>query len=367
MHANAVSTALLSLALALGSTAGELHAQDMLGVTYSGALIAVDSQTGDERAIGPGLFGQNCLCSDEQGALWTVSRVTLGTPTYLLTSIQPGSLALQAQHVVPDLRGLADAGNGELFAAEFQLSGPSLLSRIDTATGARTVIGPMAANVEALAMHQGTLYGYSTDEGLGTIDTSDGSFAALSASPVLIGARWLATSPDDQLIGGAVGYYEFDTTTGFPLLYANGSSQLRGAAVSGLSLPYGTGCGGIELRCTGSLKAGSWLTTRSTGYPQTGALVGIGGAILIGTSRTAIQGVPLPFDLDPVLGTSGCTLLTSSEASELSFTTGSAPSLYRPIEVPLGVAGQTFYVQHAGFDFGGNYYWSNGVEVRIGS
>jgi hypothetical protein len=132
-------------------------------------------------------------------------------------------------------------------------------------------------------------------------------------------------------------------------------------------VPIGSGCEGVQLRATGTLQPGSYLSTVSTGYPQTGATVGIAGAILLGTSSTSYQNVPLPLDLDPLLGTTGCSLYVSIDASQLGFTTGAAaPSFFMPILLPPAIAGQTFFVQHAAIDLNGDTYWSNGMQLQIG-
>src|SRR5690606_18729816 len=125
-----------------------------------------------------------------------------------------------------------------------------------------------------------------------------------------------------------------------------------GVQPSGMTQSFGSGCAGIELSANGPLKAGSLLTTHSTGYPPTGAVVGMAGALIIGTSNQTHNNVPLPLNLDPLLGTTGCSLYVSVDATALNFTTGgAAPSLFFPVVLPPAVAHQTFYLQHAGFDF----------------
>lgn len=354
-----------AVVLTAAATLSSVSAQDMIGVTYTGEILAIESQTGGETVLAAGAFGLNCLARDDAGTLWSVSRATLGTPTYMLTSIDPATLQVQAWRPTGDIRALADAGNGELYAAFFS-TGDYMLARIGTTSASYAAIGPTTTRLQAMTMHDGSLYGYSLDEGLGTIDTTDGAFTPLSG-PQGFNVQWLASTPDGELIGGGLEYVRFDASNGAAHFYASGSNYVRGADASGMAFPYGDSCGGITLRCNGTLRPGSVLTTVSTGYPSTGALVGIGGAIVVGASRTSFQGVPLPLDLDPFLGTRGCSLHASVDASELSFTTGgAAPSLYRPILVPPALANYTVFVQHAGFDFNDRFFWSNGVQVHIG-
>lgn len=341
-------------------------AQDMIGVTYSGTIYAIDSQSGATTLVGAGLFGQNGLARDDQGQLWTVSRNLLGTPHYWLVRIDPATFAVQAVAPCQDLRALADAGNGELYAIEF-LPGNGMLVRLDTATGARTPIGITGQRIEGLAVRQGTLYGFSATAGLGTLDPMTGVFTDLGPAPGSSEVLWLATRPDGQLVGGGYSFYTFDVATGVGTPYAAGSVVFTGVEPTGMAISYGQGCAGVVLTAGGALLPGTVLTTRSTGHPSTGAVVGTGGALILGASRTVYQGVALPLLLDPLLGTSGCSLYASVDVTAIDFTTGGpAPSLWFATPIPPGVANQTFYLQHMSFDFTGATRWSNGIQVHIG-
>lgn len=345
------------------------YAQDMLGLTYSGAIHSVQSSTGESELLGPALFGHNCLARDGQGELWTVSRNLLGTPVYYLTHLDPSTLELQVVATCNDVRSMADAGAGELFAIERQSSGGDLLVRIDTATGSRTLVGNTEQTIVGMASLQGTLYGYSDVLGLGTLDPSTGEFTDVGPFGPNSNVQWLAERTDGQLIGGSFGFYEIDTQTGATTNYSQGNPnvQLAGVQPSGLALAFGTGCYGVELSAQGTLKAGTLMTTRSTGYPSTGAVVGLAGALVLGTSNQSFNNIPLPIDLDPLLGTSGCSLYVSPDVSELNFTTGgAAPSLFFAVDLPPAVALQTFYLQHAAFDFTGATFWSNALALHVG-
>lgn len=360
----------LSLAFLLATTLATVaaHPQDMIGVTQSGAIYTVDSMVGTSSVVAPGLFGPTCLARDDNGICWTISRELLGTPTYYLTQLNTSSFALQIVATCNDVRGLANAGNGELYAIE-HLPTNYTLSRINTATGARTLIGFTGHVIRGLAMHQGQLYAHSTTAGLGTLDTATGAFTDVGSGGYNGSVQWLTSRSDGVLIGGAFDFYEMNTQSGQSLFYAAGDPQvfLAGVQSTGMILPYGSGCEGIELTASGSLKAGSLLTTHSSGYPSTGAVVGMAGALILGSSRTTYQNVTLPLDLDPLLGTTGCSLYASIDVSQLNFTTGTgAPSLFVPISLPQAIAYQTFYIQHAGFDFTGDTFWSNGIQLYVG-
>jgi len=355
----------LCLALSLTGLAGSAAAQDMIGVTWTGSIYSIDSFTGTSELVAGGLFGHNAMARDENGTVWTSARTLLGVPVYFLTRLDTTTFEQTIVAPIGDTRALASAGNGILYAAEFFPDNHRLM-RIDTATGVRTFVGSTGTNVQAMTMLNGTLYGWSIDDGLGTIDPATGVWTDLGPSGGA-NVQWLSVRSDGQMIGGGQEFYTIDRSTGAFQSFASGLLDFRGAERSQFALPFGSGCQGVELRVTGTLQPGSYLSTVSTGYPSTGAVVGIAGAILVGTSRTSYQNVPLPLDLDPLLGTNGCSLYTSVDASRIGFTTGTAtPSFFAPVLLPPDVGGQTFYLQHAAFDANGDTYWSNGVQVHVG-
>lgn len=359
----------VSILVTTALTTATTRCQDMLGVTQSGVIYSVDSMAGTSNVAAPGMFGHTCLTRDASGACWTISRELLGIPTYYLTRLDPDSLTTQIVATCNDVRGMADAGNGELYVIE-HLPTTYILARIDTVTGTRTQIAFTGHDLHGLVMHQGQLFTYSETDGLGTLDPMTGAFTDVGPGGYNPSIEWLATRADGVLIGGAADFYELDTQSGNALLYALGDPQvpLRGVQDTGMILPFGNGCSGVTLTAAGTLKAGSLLTTHSTGYPSTGAVVGMAGALIIGASNTSYQNVALPLDVDPLLGTSGCSLYVSIDASDLNFTTGTAtPSLFFPVSLPPAIAHQTFYIQHAAFDFTGAWFWSNALQLRVGS
>lgn len=159
----------LAFVLATTLTTVATHTQDMVGVTQAGAIYTVDSMSGSSSVVAPGLFGQTCLARDDSGDCWTISRELLGSPTYYLTRRDTSSLDLEIIATCNDVRALANAGNGELYAIE-HLPTNNILSRIQTATGARTFLGFTGQDIRGMTMHQGLLYAHSTTLGLGTLD-----------------------------------------------------------------------------------------------------------------------------------------------------------------------------------------------------
>ncbi|HEX5050286.1 MAG TPA: hypothetical protein VFZ65_00810 [Planctomycetota bacterium] len=349
------------------AAAAPVSAQDMIGLTFSGEIYAVDSMTGASTLLGAGLYGHTCMARDDAGVLWTVSRTFLGPQQFFLTRLDPSTLNLQIVANCHAMLALADAGNGAVYGVE-SAPGANQLVRLDTSTGARTVIGSTGENITGMTSFQGLLYAWGHNSGLGTINTDTGVFTDVGVGSGATDVQWLAVRPDGALIGGADSFYTFDPTTGVPTLYAQGNPYLHGAEATGMLIPYGSGCQGVQLAGSGTLLPGSLLITRSTGYPPGGSVVGIGGALIFGTSRTSFAGVPLPYDLDPMFGTNGCSLWASIDSAALGYTTGgTAPSLFFPIQIPATIANQTFYLQHAAFHITGATYWSNGLQLHVGS
>lgn len=101
------------------------------------------------------------------------------------------------------------------------------------------------------------------------------------------------------------------------------------------------------------------MSTTSTNHAANGL-----GVLILGFSNASHAGNPLPFALDPLLGTSGCFLNTSIDASVLGVVTGGA--LTFPVTVPQWFAGRALYAQHACFEsVAGGVSWSNGVAIRV--
>ena len=90
--------------------------------------------------------------------------------------------------------------------------------------------------------------------------------------------------------------------------------------------------------------------------------------MVLGLSTSVHQGLPLPLSLDPLLGTSGCTLYTSIEYSAIAFTPPNAPAtLSFAFGLAPGAAGAVFHMQHACFEpVSGGLSWSNAVTLHIG-
>jgi len=360
-----LATFLLTLPLA------EASAQDMVAVSWTGRVHALDSSTGALTEIGIGPMGANAMARDETGRLWSTARLL---PNFFLTRIDAVTGAVAFSHLSIDLRCLAEAGAGALWGVESQGGAPSRLWRIDTATGVHTLIGSVGSTlVQALASHQGVLYAWHPVNGLVVLDPVTG----LLSDPFVAGTggqgiQWLGSHPAGGLIGGTIGLtprlVRIDTATGVvtPGAMLPASADLRGAEFASFAMPFGSGCvvgnGPLTLRAIGTLAPGQTVTVASTNHlPQTMH------AFAMGLSRTSWNGQPLPLLLDPLTGSVGCRLYTSLEVTQLHFGSGfPTTTMSLPFALPTWIGAVDLHVQH--FDL--NQPWnppgsSNGLLLHI--
>lgn len=179
----------------------------------------------------------------------------------------------------------------------------------------------------------------------------------------------------DLVVGGGTGsVYRVPRVGGAPVFLVNNTQpfgNVNGIAVvgggaSGYGRAFGTACNGAfgptTLVGSGAFRAGTPVTLASTNH-SAGAL----GALILGLDAQSYLGIPLPFGLDPALGTSGCTLYTSADAlfSGVASATGPA-TLSFGFVLPPFFAGGRFYAQHVALEpVAGGLSFSNGVAFRI--
>lgn len=351
-------------------TAALCSAQDMIAVDWTGGVYALDSTTGAATPIGVGFFGQNSLCRDAGGVLWT-SGAQGPFPYYVVARLDPVALTTTPMFASLDLRALAAGSGTTLYAITHNYSAnTNSFYRIDTATGVHTLVGLTGTSaVQGMTALNGVLYAWDLQRGLGTIDPSVGVFVDVGNAPGG-NVQWLAVRSDGQLIGGGLQLFAIDPLTGVASLYAS-TTPLRGAETSQFAARFGTGCDGggglgpVSLSVAGTLRPGSLVTTTSTGHTPT--LVVTPGFLAIGTSNTTHGGSTLPLSLDPILGTTGCSLYVSIDATlYTSMVLGPPMMLQFTFGIPPGFQHTTFYVQHFALDpVPGGVSASNGVAVRI--
>ena len=370
---NAISSASSILLLT-----ASLAAQDLVGVTWGGGNIArIDSFTGVATVVGSGTGMHNSLARDGNGVLWSL-RTTGTFPNFAHTMaiIDPNAGTATDVHAgAPDLRGLAGVGGSLMYGIHNTVVGSissiDNLVLVDLSIGTFTTIGPTGMTaLQGLAFHQGTLYAWDLNLGLVTVDMLTG--LATDPFPTSgFNGQGLCSHPDGRLLLGAPsGLHSIDPTTGTATLIAaiTGVSDLRGIeAFGGFSTPFGQGCNGafgpVAMSVGGNLSPGGTFTSTSTNHAASSF-----GVLIFGLSTTSNLGLPLPLSMDPILGTVGCNLYVSIDATLSAFTGAVGPAnLQFSFVLPPGTANAVFHVQHACFEaVPGGASFSNGVTVNVG-
>ena len=172
--------------------------------------------------------------------------------------------------------------------------------------------------------------------------------------------------------GGTGQVYRVPRTGGSPVLIASNTSPanaVNGLAVAGaggFGIPFGQACNGVagpvSLTAAGPFVVGTTVVTTSTNHAPNSLAV-----LVLGLSDTTWQAIPLPLDVDPIFGTSGCKLLVSGDATFLGFSDANTPAnvsfsvLLQPI-----ISGFRFYAQHVCLEpVAGGYSWSNGLSFFV--
>ncbi len=369
-----VPARLFAAAAALGGGAS-LAAQDLLGVTWPGATVLVDSHTGAVTPLGPGLQGQNSLARAANGTFWSTRRIS--STVYSFTNVDPITGTATPVSSGIDVRGLATGPGSTLYAIK-DAPGADLLVTVDTATNGFVIqIGSTGFDaIQGLASHQGVLYAWDVLAGLLIVDPLTG--AAVDPFPGVAGPVFqqsLCSHPDGRLLlggGDSIGtdsLFSVDVTNGGTTLIGtmNGAVDVRGLEpLAGFTVAFGQGCNGVSgpvaLSLAGSSLAGGTLTATSTNHAPNAI-----GVVMFGTSTAVYQGLTLPLLLDPLLGTSNCRLYTSIDGSLASLTSPSSPAMLQfSFTIPPGASGTTLHLQHTCLEaVPGFLSWSNAVTVQV--
>jgi hypothetical protein len=356
-------------------TSVTVRAQDLLGVSWSGATFRISSFTGAASPLGMALPGLNCLARSANGTFWGVRRVS-GT-FHSLVTIDPATGGATTVASCADIRGLSNGPGTSLYGIR-DSAGNDQLVTINTANGAVSTVGGTGFDgLQGLALHRGTLYAWDVFAGLLIVDPATG--AAVDPFPAVSGPAYqqsLCSHPDGRLLlgggdsAGPDSLHVVDVTTGAATLIGamTGSAiDVRGIeSLAGFTASFGQGCNGVfgpvSLSVTGLPRSGGSLTAVSTNHAPNSI-----GLAVIGGSATSFAGAPLPLLLDPLLGTSNCRLYTSIDLNfaMLSGPTGPA-TMQLGIAVPGGASGVMVYMQHLCLEaVAGGMSWSDAVTVRI--
>ena len=358
----------------IGALLASAPAQDLIGVGYGGQTYLVNSYTGAVTSFGTGLFGMNATARDASGTIWTTHRVTPTGNNYSWATLDPITGSATIAYPGADIRCLAKGPGNTLYAIQ-EVAFADWLVSFDPNTGTVTPIGNTGYGaVQGLAMHQGVLYGWELFSGLVVIDPATGT--ATDPFPGVLGPTYpqaMCSHPDGRLLlGGGTNntLYELDVATGLATTIAvtTGAADLRGLEPLGTSAVevFGQGCDGAygpaNLVVSSSPVAGGQILTVSGNHAANSI-----GAVCFGLSNTTHLGLSLPLPLDPLLGTSGCSLLVSLDLAVIGLTNSTTPSeLSYALAIGPGTSGAVVYVQHACFEpVAGGMSWSNAVSVTV--
>ncbi|MCR9247431.1 MAG: hypothetical protein NXI31_20565 [bacterium] len=136
---------------------------------------------------------------------------------------------------------------------------------------------------------------------------------------------------------------------------------------AGYAVPFGTACSGVsgpsELVANGPIQTGTTLVLESGNHAANSL-----GVTIFGFDTTTYSGNALPLLLDPLFGTSGCSLYTDVVVASYGVTTAATPAtLAANIAIPGGNwTGTAFFTQQACFEpVPGNMSFTNGLRVRL--
>lgn len=352
-------------------------AQDLLGVTWNGTTVLIDSHTAGVTPLGTGLFGQNALGRTGNGQFWSTQRVS--SSFYQYTRIDPATGIATVAAGGADIRDFTAAPGNRLFGIRNGTVNPyeDALVRVDPATGVTTFLGYTGfADVQGLSMHLGVLYAWDVFAGLLVVDPNTG--AAVDPFPNVSGPAYqqsLCSHPDGRLLlgggdsNGPDQLFELDITTGVATLIGTmpQAYDIRGIEpLGGFTVAFGQGCAGafgqVFLGVTGTLRGGGQLLSISGNHAPNQV-----GAAIVGLSDQMFGGAPLPRSLDALLGTNGCSLHVAIDASVFTTTGATGPAtMQHGFPLPPWSTGLTLFVQHACFEpVTGSSSWSNGVAVHI--
>jgi len=354
--------------------------RDMIGVTFNGQAVEFDSRTGAGALLGPtgsptSFTGHNAMARLGND-LFTTDR----TPTapgvfqhHLDRINKTTGLCTRIFANVGDLRGLAAHPTLANTLCGVVDGAADQFVRIALSGGAVTTVGPTGFNlIQALTNTGSQLLAWDVSAGLLSINPNTG--VATDVNPAVgtngVQIQFLTAHLDGRLLGGNRELYDIDRNTGVPTLIASiaqGAFDLRGAEERvSFRQNFGVGCASVgAAHCAinvNGILPGGFLQGSSSGHTA-GRL----GVFLLGFSNQVAQGQPLPFLLDGLLGTVGCTLYTSLDVT-LFTTVNSSGFCNHTLSLPAAAAGLVLFAQQAVLEptLPGGMTWTDAAMVRIG-
>jgi hypothetical protein len=351
---------------------GSVPGQDLIGLSFDGTAHGIrSSNAAASFAVASGLVGCNAMARSG-GTIWAAEQTgALQAAQFHLALFdeRTNTGTRVFSNTGRDVRALATDANGSLFAI-VQGTVSDTLMRIDTTSGVFATIGNLGFSaVQSMTRVGTTLYAWDNTAGLLTVSPTTG--IATDVNPGLgsggIDVQFLTTMQDGRVFAGRTQLYTVDLPTGALALVGTGTwTDLRGCEERfGSTTSFGTSCAGTNgtplLNFNSLPYPGSPYQLQSNRHHANFL-----GVLCFGASRTNSGATPLPFSVDPLLGTSGCLLQVSPDVTQFGVCDPSGV-LVTPIAIPPGFGGSIFYAQHVVLEnVPGGWSFSNGVEIRIG-
>lgn len=218
--------------IAASSAAG---ADDLLAVGTAGDIFTIDSHTGQGRLLDAARHypALNSLGKDALGVMLSASGESLIT-----IDEATGRTSLVASMPINDVRGLAFAPDGSLYAVEDGgVALPDVLYIVDPASGEAQLIGAAShARIQGMAIDRtGRAFAWDTEAGLLALDLATG--ATVDVNGLADGSRdvhSLTFAADGRLFGCRYYLFQIDPTTGArSLIGGGGYTDVRGIAFIG--------------------------------------------------------------------------------------------------------------------------------------
>lgn len=354
--------------------AAPVSAQELIAVDFQGQAFGVDSVTGQGRTIGATGVGSCNAMALHDGQLYATAQIGVIGPRQLVR-IDP--ITAQATVLFPnlsvDLRGLTSRiGTNELYG--LANGTPDQLVRIDLTTGQITTVGSTGlTGIQSLESRSSASFLFAWDGTLGLVRIAEATGAVTDVNTSVgtqgVDIQFLTTVFENdvpRLIGGRSGLFEIDRFTGVvTTIVGTGLGDLRGAEPhSGRTTGFGVGCQAAAtaqatLQAKGSAMPGTTMQFFSNDHAA-GAI----GLFVLGLSNTVHQGVPLPVDLDPVLGTVGCDLLVGPDLLLLAQANGLG-RFGLTFTMPAVFGGVVHFQLAALEPVPGGMSFTNGVSVQM--
>lgn len=357
---------------ALAFAASLLPAQELIAVNFQGQAFGVDFATGGSRSIGAtGVTGCNAMALHD-GVLYSTAVGTSGRRHLVTIDPITARATIRFQNIGVDLRALAgNRGSNELFGIVD--GSPDRLVRIDVGTGQITNVGSTGmSGLQGLDENDASpfLLGWDLNLGLVRIDKTTGVGTdvnpGLGAQNADIQFLLTVTGNNEQpLVGGKTSLYVVNRVNGVVTQVGATTNlpDLRGAELHrGTVSELGVGCltargSAATIGAKSSFLAGIPINMLSTSHAANAP-----GILMIGASSTSFQGIALPFNLDPILGTAGCHVFVSPDVT-LPAVASTAGLLSVPVTIPL--RGATVHFQDAALEsVPGGASFSHGLTVR---